>query len=106
MEPMPILRSPGIWSFKLEESSGYVRGFRAGPNGYERRYEHQVVMERKLGRPLLEGENVHHVNGIRHDNRPENLELWSVKQPRGQRVDEKTEWAIEWLRTYRPEVLA
>ena len=37
--------------------------------------------------------------------RIENLELWSTKQPPGQRVVDKTAWAVEWLRQYAPELL-
>ncbi len=62
--------------------------------------EHIVVMERVLGRPLLSGEEVHHINGDRGDNRPENLELWVVRQPKGQRPADLVEWAHEILRRY------
>jgi hypothetical protein len=69
-------------------------------------YEHILVMSNKIGRPLLPGENVHHINGVRDDNRPENLELWSRSQPAGQRVTDKVAWAKEILALYDPDSLA
>jgi hypothetical protein len=50
-------------------------------------------MEQMLGRPLREGETVHHRNGVRHDNRPENLELWLTTRP-GQRVEDAVAWIV------------
>ena len=65
--------------------------------------QHRLVMEQALGRPLRDGENVHHLNGQRADNRLENLELWYDKQPKGQRVHDKREWAQWFLLEYEAD---
>lgn len=85
-------------------SGGYIRVFVGveypGATKTGHVFEHRKVMQDILGRPLLAEENVHHINGVRDDNRPENLELWSHSQPKGQHVQDKLQWAREFLALY------
>lgn len=67
--------------------------------------EHIFIMSEFLKRPLQKHENVHHKNGIRHDNRIENLELWSRSQPPGQRIEDKILWCKEFLDIYGYDVI-
>ncbi|BDH62132.1 hypothetical protein MTP04_22620 [Lysinibacillus sp. PLM2] len=90
------------------DKDGYVQIWKPDhPNCRSAGYlhEHRFVMSEYLGRPLLKGENVHHINGNRSDNRLENLELWTTNQPSGQRVKDKIAWAKEFLKLYGYEVI-
>jgi len=70
-------------------------------NGYI--LEHRRVVQDHIGRALFKYENVHHKNGVRDDNRLENLELWVKPQPPGQRPEDLVEWALKILNDYAPE---
>lgn len=83
--------------------NGYIVRYEPGnpnaiKNGYV--YQHRQVMADHIGRPLRDGENVHHKNGKKADNDLLNLELWISSQPAGQRVQDLVGWARTLLAQY------
>ena len=82
---------PSGYILRLVKDHPY--GIKASGSNTETRYvlEHRLVMEKELGRYLNPRERVHHKNGIRDDNRIENLELWTLdhKDPPGIRASDQ-----------------
>jgi hypothetical protein len=97
------LRTPGEAGDPIENKEHYlICHFPEHPNATKggKIMQHIVIMTEHLGRPLFGDETVHHKNGVRNDNRWENLELWSSSHPSGQRVSDKVAWAHKILERY------
>lgn len=88
------------------DKNGYQVYYRSNGNG-QRVYvlQHRKVMEDFLGRKLLPHETVHHKDGDRANNHISNLELWSSRHGRGQRVEDKIDFCLSFLQEY-PDFLA
>lgn len=74
--------------------SGYIYIYKpehkyATNDGYV--MEHRLVIEQKTGRMVLPHEDVNHINGIKDDNRPENLEVLTRKQHSRKHFDDAKE---------------
>jgi hypothetical protein len=88
---------------KYHRSDGYIQIRKREHANADRRgfvMEHIYIMSEYLGRPLERGETVHHKNGVKSDNRLENLELWCNNHGKGQRIEDLIVWAYEILKKY------
>lgn len=85
----------------IQSKTGYVVRSRNGRTELQHRY----FVEQHLGRALAPFENVHHINGVKDDNRLENLEVWVTKQPKGQREADVIEWAVAFLEHHGYDVV-
>lgn len=104
----PLTRQNINKPYSARTNNGYVmrkdrdNELAGSKNGYV--LEHREVMSKKLGRPVRKDELVHHINGKRDDNRPENLELFFKGHPPGQRPEDLVAWAYEIIALYADEI--
>ena len=82
--------APGWRGGRFRNTHGYMMVYKPGFRGYRKgNYvpEHWLVMEEAMGGSVnWKRFKVHHKNGVRDDNRAENLELWERSHPQGQSI--------------------
>jgi len=77
------INSPFWKGGKYKHSEGYIYIYKPEhpfANKKGKVFEHRLIVEKKLGRYLKSEEIVHHINRVRNDNRPKNLQLFPNKR--------------------------
>ena len=93
---------------RRKKSNGYITiKVSSDVCGYKDNWmdEHRFVMERVLCRNLEPHEEIHHKNGDKADNHPDNLQLWSHSHPPGQAMADKLQWAAYLIQLNHPGLL-
>lgn len=96
------------YNIKNQKQNRYKKVLKRGhPNADKFGYilEHIYVMSKHLERKINPKETIHHKNGIKSDNRIENLELWASRHPKGQRIEDMIDFCISYLNDYKMEAL-
>lgn len=80
MQQLNAELNPGRMTPETRAKLREARSTGTGQDTYKKyygRHEHKVVAEQILGRALLPGEVVHHIDGDKHNNDPKNLMIFS-----------------------------